>query len=83
VVTTVSEALEFLDAAIKRGGNDVALAQRARALIIRNLRLLREAGVTVVIGSDRYAATSLPEALGLRATGVYDDTTLKEGFLLP
>jgi hypothetical protein len=76
VVTTVSEVLELLDAAIRTGGDDAPLAQRARAMIVRNLRLLRDAGVNVVIGSDRYRTTSAPEALGLRTTGVYDDTTL-------
>ena len=76
VVTTVSEALELLEGAIRKGGGDAALARRARDVIVRNLRLLREAGVNVVIGSDRYRDTSVPEALGLRATGVYSDTTL-------
>jgi hypothetical protein len=76
VVTTVSEALELLDAAIRTGGDDAALARRARAMIVRNLTVLRDAGVNVVIGSDRYRATSVPEALGLRATGVYDNATL-------
>ena len=76
VVTTVSEALELLDAAIRKGGDDAALARRARAMIVQNLRLLRDAGVNVVIGSDRYRDTSVPEAIGLRATGVYSDTTL-------
>jgi imidazolonepropionase-like amidohydrolase len=76
VVPTVSEVLELLDAAIRRGGDDAALAGRARAMIVQNLRLLRDAGVNVVVGSDRYRATSVPEALGLRTTAVYDDTTL-------
>jgi hypothetical protein len=76
VVTTVSEVLELLDAAIRKGGADAATAQRARAMIVQNLRLLRDAGVNVVVGSDRYRDTSVPEALGLRATGVYDDATL-------
>lgn len=76
VVTTVSEALEFLDAAIRKGGDDAAVPNRARATIVQNLRVLRDAGVNVVIGSDRYRDTSVPEALGLRTTGVYSDTTL-------
>jgi imidazolonepropionase-like amidohydrolase len=76
VVTTVSDVLELLDAAIRANGADAALARRARGMIVENLRLLRDAGVTVAIGSDRYRTTSVPEALGLRGTGVYDDTTL-------
>jgi hypothetical protein len=76
VVTTASEALGLLDDLIRQHGADSALAARARAMIVGNLRLLHDEGVNVVIGSDRYATTSQPEALGLRTTGVYDDTTL-------
>jgi predicted amidohydrolase YtcJ len=76
VVTTVSEALEMVDATIRAHGPDAALAGRARAMIVENLRLLRDAGVTVAIGSDRYRTTSVPEVMGLRGTRVYDDTTL-------
>ena len=76
VVTTVSEVLELLDAAIAKGGTDATTARAARAMIVENLRLLRDAGVTVAVGSDRYRTTSVPEVLGLRRTGVYDDATL-------
>jgi hypothetical protein len=39
-------------------------------VIVGNLRLLRDAGVNVVISSDRYSTTSAPEAFALRGTGV-------------
>lgn len=76
VVTTVSEALGFLDDIVRQHGTDSALAAQARATIVGNLRVLRDEGVDVAIGSDRYPTTSQPEALALHATGVYDDTTL-------
>lgn len=72
VVTTVSEVLELAG----RPGADSAIGQRARSMIVDNLRLLRDAGVNVVIGSDRYRATSAAEVAGLRATGVFTDTAL-------
>lgn len=76
VVTTVSEVLELLEAAVAQGGAEAAGAASARAMIVENLRLLRDAGVTVAVGSDRYRASSAPEVLALRRTGVYDDATL-------
>ena len=76
VVTTVSEVLEELDGAIAKGGAEGDAARRSRAMIVENLRLLRDAGVTVAVGSDRYRLTSAPEVLALRRTGVYDDATL-------
>ena len=76
VVTTVSETLEMLDKAITANGADAGLAQRARALVVGNLRLLEDAGVRVVVGSDRYNTTSVPEAFALRNTGVYSDAAL-------
>jgi cyclophilin family peptidyl-prolyl cis-trans isomerase len=76
VVTTVSEVLEIADNAITQSTADAGIARRAREMIVGNLRLLRDAGVNVVIGSDRYNTTSAAEAFGLRGTGVYTDTTL-------
>jgi hypothetical protein len=76
VVTTVSEMLELADKVIKENGTEADLARRAREMIVENLRLLRDAGVNVVIGSDRYNTTSAPEAFALRGTGVYTDTAV-------
>lgn len=75
VVATVSEVIELLDGAWGTGA-DSALARRARAVIVENLRLLRDAGVDVVIGSDRYNSTSASEVFGLRPTRVFSDTAL-------
>ena len=76
VVTTVSEMLELADDAIRRNTADAAFARSGRDVIIENLRLLHEAGVTVALGSDRYRATSAPEAFALRRTGLYSDAEL-------
>lgn len=67
VVTTVSEVLELPDSVI---------GAAARAMIVENLRLLRDAGVNVVVGSDRYNTNSVAEVFGLRSTGVFSDTAL-------
>lgn len=67
VVTTVSEVLELPDSVI---------GTAARAMIVENLRLLRDAGVNIVIGSDRYNTNSVAEVFGLRTTRVYNDTAL-------
>lgn len=76
VVTTVSEAIELIDAAIAHGGAESVPAHQAREMIAGNLRLLRDAGVNVVIGSDRYNTTSVPEVFGVRSTHVFSDTAL-------
>lgn len=76
VVTTVSELLEILDRVIREGGPQGEAAGRVRGLIVDNLRLLRDAGVRIAIGSDRYRTTSVPEVMALRATGVFSDTAL-------
>lgn len=76
VVTTVSEVLEIADNEITRNSANADLARRAREVIVGNLRSLRDAGVNVVVGSDRYNTTSLAEVFGLRGTGIYSDTAL-------
>jgi transcriptional regulator of NAD metabolism len=58
------------DKTITQNGADADLTRRAREVIVGNLRLLRDAGVNVVISSDRYSTTSAPEAFALRGTGV-------------
>ncbi len=76
VVTTVSELVEILKPMSSGAGGDSTMARDVLALIANNLRLLRDAGVTVVIGSDRYRTTSLPEVMGVRALHVFSDTAL-------
>jgi amidohydrolase family protein len=76
VVTTVSQILEILDGMRGQPGPDSAAAVAVRAMIIENLRVLRDAGVRIVLGSDRYRSSSLAEAFALRATGLFSDTTV-------
>ena len=76
VATTVSEVVEILQPMSAGTGGDSTMARDVLALIANNLRLLRDAGVNVVIGSDRYRTTSLPEVMGVRALRVFSDTAL-------
>ncbi len=76
VVTTVSEVLEILDAARADTGAQAQFADRVRSMIVDNLRLLRDAGVRIVLGSDRYRTTSTSEATALRSTGIFSDTAV-------
>ncbi|MEO8623963.1 MAG: amidohydrolase family protein [bacterium] len=76
VVTTVSEVLDVLGQLIANGLPDSVIAPRAREVIVANLQLLKDAGVNVVIGSDRYNTTSVFEVFGLRATRVFSDLEL-------
>lgn len=76
VVTTVSEVLEILDGLIRQNGPAAAAAGQAREMIVGNLRVLRDAGVQIALGSDRYRSSSVAEAFALRATGLFSDTTL-------
>jgi imidazolonepropionase-like amidohydrolase len=46
-----------------------------REIQVENLKLLHQAGVTIVIGSD-HAETALAEALHLHQLGVFDNLTL-------
>ena len=76
VVTTVSEALELLDGMIRPGGPTADSAAAVRRMIVENLNVLHVSGVRLLIGSDRYRATSAPEAMALRGTGVFSDLEL-------
>jgi hypothetical protein len=76
VATTVSEVVEILQPMTAGTGGDSTMARNVLALITNNLRLLRDAGVNVVIGSDRYRTTSFPEVMGVRALHVFSDTAL-------
>lgn len=52
------------------------LHSNLRRAQIDNLRLLRDAGVTLAIGSDEYDDTSVGEVRHLRSLGVFDDIEL-------
>ena len=43
---------------------------------IANLRLLKQAGVKLAVGSDEYDDTSVAEVAHLRSLGVFDDATI-------
>ena len=55
---------------------DTAAYQRTRAGQITNLRLLRSAGVNVIVGSDVYNDTSRGEVDYLRELGIYSNAEL-------
>lgn len=71
VVTTLGGVLE-----IDPNGPDSALRKSFDRLHARNLRLLREHGVNLALGSDDYGGTSVGEAMYLHGLGVMDNLAL-------
>jgi hypothetical protein len=71
VVTTVGGVRE-----IDPAGPDSLLRGRFDRLHARNLRLLREHGVRLALGSDDYGDTSVGEAMYLHSLGVFDNLAL-------
>ena len=71
VVTTVGGVRE-----IDPAGPDSLLRRQFDRLHARNLRLLREHGVRLVLGSDDYGDTSVGEAMYLHSLGVFDNLAL-------
>lgn len=68
VITTASLARSFASASMP--------LERLRAAQIANLKTLRDAGVTLTIGSDSWADSSHAEAAYLRGLGVFQDVEL-------
>ncbi len=58
------------------GVPDSVLRRRADSLFTRNLETMKRHGVHVIIGSDSYRQTSMPEAIYLSSLGVYDNAEL-------
>ena len=58
------------------GVPDSALRRRADSLFTRNLRTLKAHRVKVIVGSDSFRDTSVPEALYLSSLGVYSNAEL-------
>jgi len=59
------------------GPDDTTAARRAaRAVVRRNLQLLRAAGVQLLVGSDQFRHSSAVEAQALAATGVFSPLEL-------
>lgn len=71
VVTTVGGVRE-----IDPAGPDSLLRRQFDRLHARNLRLLREHGVRLALGSDDYGDTSVGEAMYLHSLGVFDNLAL-------
>jgi imidazolonepropionase-like amidohydrolase len=55
---------------------DPALYAAVREAQIANLRILKEAGVKLAVGSDEYDDTSIAEVAHLRSLGVFDDAEI-------
>jgi hypothetical protein len=71
VVTTVGGVR-----AIDPAGPDSLLRRQFDQLHTRNLRLLREHGVRLALGSDDYGGSSVGEAMYLHSLGVFDNPGL-------
>jgi hypothetical protein len=75
VVTTLGESIDFLARGDSSGLN-AATRARLRDLYIRNLRLLRSAGVRIALGSDAFRSNTAAEIMSIRTLGVFDDREL-------
>jgi hypothetical protein len=53
-----------------------SLRRKADSLFARNLRMLKKHEVRVIVGSDSYRETSVPEAIYLSSLHVYDNAEL-------
>jgi hypothetical protein len=71
VVTTLSGITD-----LSATGPDSVMRRRADSLFIRNLRMMKKHKVRVIVGSDSYRNTSVPEALYLASLGVYSNAEL-------
>ncbi len=71
VVTTLSGITE-----LPPTGPDSTIRRRADNLFIRNLKMMKKHGVRVIVGSDSYRNTSVPEAMYLASLGVYTNAEL-------
>lgn len=58
------------------GVPDTVLRRRADSLFARNLAVMKKHHVRVIVGSDSYRETSVPEALYLSTLGVYSNAEL-------
>jgi len=72
VVTTIGEALRYLDS------EPGAAAYRQAMLDVyrHNFAILAKYGVRIAIGSDQFRGTSIPEALAIHKAGLMDTASL-------
>ena len=75
IVTTISQVLEVIDKIDERSPQ-ASMAKAVRNVLAGNLQLLAKHRVPIAIGSDRYASTALPEAMGLHGLKIFDNLTL-------
>jgi imidazolonepropionase-like amidohydrolase len=54
------------------------MRRTADSLFARNLRMMKKHRVRVIVGSDSYRTTSVPEAMYLASLGVYTNAELLE-----
>lgn len=71
VVTTLGEVV-----GISTTGPDSVMRRRADSLFTLNLQMMKKHGVRVIVGSDSYRNTSVPEAMYLASLGVYNNAEL-------
>ena len=62
--------------AIPSDGPDSVMRRTADSLFARNLRMMKKHRVRVIVGSDSYRTTSVPEAMYLASVGVYSNAEL-------
>jgi hypothetical protein len=58
------------------GPDSAAAVMHRRELMVRNIRLLTSKGAHVVVGSDRFGRTALPEIEAFRELGIWSDGDL-------
>lgn len=71
VVTTLGGIVVFPPT-----GPDSVMRRTADSLFARNLRMMKKHRVRVIVGSDSYRTTSVPEAQYLASLGVYSNAEL-------
>ena len=71
VVTTLGGIVAFPPT-----GQDSVMRRTADSLFARNLRMMKKHRVRVIVGSDSYRTTSVPEAMYLASLGVYSNAEL-------
>jgi hypothetical protein len=76
VVTTLGASIDEFLARGDSSGLDAPARVRIKDLYIRNLRVLRSAGVRIALGSDNFRGNSMTEVMSLRTLGVFDDREL-------
>lgn len=72
VVTTMGETIE----AVLNGKENPEGRNAVREMLVHNLKILKDHGVPIAIGSDSFRQTSQPEALSVNKLHVFDSLEL-------